>query len=194
MSTSSRDNKDMESSGCKERFSPLLSVAEGRLKRDYAEMTNNPCPNPHIQTFLSPPTLEHFTFCLPVSLAPLIGPFRTQVFHCVVCIPAGYPFHPPWVQARNSVAHPNVDISTGLVDLNIVRPETWHKAVTLHNVLFALQQVLISPEIPLYAPIPPSPVPSVSLKRRPQPEKSAAAKRPKLYVPRETKWPAAFLS
>lgn len=184
----------MESGSCRERFSPLLSVAEGRLKRDYAEMTCNPCPNPHMQTFLSPPSLQHFTFCLPVSLVPLVGPFRTQVFHCVMCIPAGYPFHPPWVQVRNQTAHPNIDISTGLVELNIVRPETWHKAVTLHNVLFALQQVLIAPEIPLYARTPPSPLPCTSLKRHQDPEKSAAVKRPKLSVSHETVRPAAFLS
>ena len=177
------------------RFSPLLSVAEGRMKRDYQEMTSNPCPNPHIQTFLSPPTLEHFTFSLPVSLVPLVGPFRTQVFHCVVCIPAGYPFHPPWMHVRNSVAHPNIDISTGIVNLNIVRAEAWNKGLTLHNVLFALQQVLISPEIPIYKTTIPSVQPAKAfLKRQLDSSMPLVAKRPKTCIPRDTIRPAAFLS
>lgn len=171
-------NRDMEAERC--RFSPLMTVAEGRVKRDYQEMTSSPYPHPHIHTTISPPSTEHFTICLPVSLRPLLGPFQACAFHCVICMSSGFPFHPPWVQVRNRVPHPNISLSTGLVDLPIVNPASWHREITLHNVLFSLQQLLLAPD---YSSAVASMLPhfqsNVSLKRRPEIDPNEGFKRQK---------------
>lgn len=149
-------------------------------------------PHASFRTDLSPPFQDHFTLYLPLTLTPAVGPFAHQSFALTICIPAGFPYAAPCVLMRNANSHPDVDSATGVMRLRVVAPDVWNKDITLHNVLFEVQQRILCPQSEGecrnnssedcqtldFRSV--SPAFSPSLKRRIDPQPQVDAKRPKL--------------
>lgn len=65
-------------------------------------------------------------------------------------MPLRYPFAPPKVFVKNCVLHPNVDVTTGELYLEILSFREWKPVFTINSIIFAIESVLYEPNLEYY--------------------------------------------
>ncbi len=77
-------------------------------------------------------------------VGPAGSPYAGGRFFLDVDVPADYPFAPPKVTFATKVYHPNVNDNGGIC-LDVLKPEHWAPAMTINQVLLAVQALLATP-------------------------------------------------
>lgn len=81
--------------------------------------------------------------------ATVAGPdasaYQGAKFRLHLDIPYDYPYSPPSVYFITRVFHPNVDIDSGRVCVDLLEPDHWSSAASIRVVLLSLQSLLASP-------------------------------------------------
>jgi ubiquitin-conjugating enzyme E2 C len=85
-----------------------------------------------------------------VWAATLVGPEGTYYagieFRLLFKFPVNYPYAPPTVRFATGCYHPNVDVGTGTICLDILQ-DKWSAVMTASSVLLSLQSLLASPNL-----------------------------------------------
>lgn len=128
----------------------ILSVAEIRVSRDLSELSTKRYSSGYTNIHISLPYKEKHIQCLPVSIqlkSDLCHVYAGAWFHCIIKVNPGYPFHPPSVIITNQVYHPNVDSITGEIYIEALQKENWKPVMTLNSIIFAIELVLLKPNL-----------------------------------------------
>ena len=111
-----------------------------RLKIDFVEIERDGLPN-NIQIDVpDPDNLREFN----VEITPLEGLWRQAKYKFNVEVSTAYPHSPPKVKCETKILHPNIELETGKVCLNILR-ENWTPVLTLMEIFQSLLFLLYEP-------------------------------------------------
>ena len=112
-----------------------------RLQRDFTEIeSENGLPNNIELEIPDPNNLREFN----VMITPLEGLWRQATYKFNFEVSTGYPHTPPKVTCETKILHPNIELDTGKVCLNILRAD-WTPVLTLTNIFQSLLFLLYEP-------------------------------------------------
>lgn len=134
------------------RLATNLSMAELRVQKDIAELVEQRTASLFCRLFISPLLRDRPGPRVSVSISvkeDLDHLYSGALFECVIVFGEKYPFIPPTIIVLNRVYHPNVDIDTGELFLDLLSPDNWKPVITLSSVIFALQLTLLQPNFDL---------------------------------------------
>ena len=83
-------------------------------------------------------------------LGPPDTPYSGAIFLLSLCLPPDYPFKPPLVKFLTPVVHPNINLASGRIDLDILQPNTTDNVLVssqLEKVLLSISVLLASPNL-----------------------------------------------
>lgn len=109
-----------------------------RLQSDFTDMDS--LPNNIELNQPDPNNLREFS----VLITPLEGLWKEAKYEFQVECGLEYPYKPPKVTCRTKILHPNIELDTGKVCLNILR-EDWKPVLTLTEVFLGLLHLMYEP-------------------------------------------------
>jgi ubiquitin-protein ligase len=128
----------------------LLSVASLRIKKDMEELATRRYLAGYALISVSISYLQGIFICIPVSFkvkSDSGSVYSDAIFECLIKVSPGYPFKPPEMYVMNRVYHPNVDIDTGLVCMEILQEPHWKPVMTLNSIIFAFEILIYEPNL-----------------------------------------------
>ena len=134
------------------RQSSSLSMAELRAQKDIAELVEQRAVSLFCRLFISPLLRDRPGPRVTVSISIKDDSdhlYSGALFECVIVFSEKYPFSPPSVMVLNRVYHPNIDIDSGELFLDLLSLENWKPVITLSSIIFALQLTLLQPNFDL---------------------------------------------
>lgn len=134
------------------RQTPSLSMSELRVQKDIAELVEQRTPSLFCRLFISPLLRDRPGPRVVVNISvkeDLDHLYSGALFECVIVFSEKYPFLPPTIMVLNRVYHPNVDIDTGELFLDLLSRDNWKPVITLSSIIFALQLTLLQPNFDL---------------------------------------------
>ena len=121
-------------------------MADKRLLRELKGLKNE--SNPQI-LHLAPlkEDLRHWTATIAKPLHPDLPFYYNGKWNLEIDIPDSYPMQPPKIKfsKKTPIAHPNIDIQTGEICLDILK-SGWSPAWNLHHLVMAILMLVDDPE------------------------------------------------
>jgi ubiquitin-protein ligase len=124
------------------------SMTELRVLKDLTELAEHRAPSSHCFIHISMPQRDRIGLGVPVVFsvkAEAAHVYAGAVFMTLVQFPDNYPFVPPSILVLNRVYHPNVDIDTGELHMDLLTSENWKPVFTLSSIIFAIELTLLEP-------------------------------------------------
>ncbi|OMJ22941.1 Protein PEROXIN-4 [Smittium culicis] len=112
-----------------------------RLTNEYSNINKNKIEE---ILYLSPRE-DDLTTWTALVLGPKGSPYSGGAFQLDIKIPTDYPISPPKIKFATKVCHPNVNIETGEICLDILKDE-WSPVWTIKTVCSAIVMLLTDPE------------------------------------------------
>lgn len=123
-----------------------MSASNPRTLRMAKEMEMLSKSPPHgISCWAKNETLDRLEAVVQGSVG---SPYENGSFHIDITIPNRYPFEPPLLKFLTKVYHPNIDNSSGLICMDLLKmPPTgnWRPAINLSSLLTSVQLLLAEP-------------------------------------------------
>lgn len=114
-----------------------------RMKKEIEMLTKSP---PHgISCWTKNDTLDRLEAVIQGSTG---SPYENGSFHIDITVPNRYPFEPPQMKFLTKVYHPNIDNSSGLICMDLLKMPpigNWRPAINLSSLLTSLQLLLSEP-------------------------------------------------
>ncbi|KAJ3013504.1 Ubiquitin-conjugating enzyme E2 11 [Thoreauomyces humboldtii] len=98
-------------------------------------------PSPGISAFPDGDDLTNWTATI---VGPDGTPYEKLNYKLALKFPSDYPYAPPHVHFKTKVYHPNVDLPSGAICLDILK-DKWSAVYTVGSVLISLQSLLGEP-------------------------------------------------
>ena len=133
----------------KESGHTLLSVASLRLKKDMEELATKRYLAGYANVNISISYIQGIYICVPVVFSvknDTNSLYYNAIFESIIKVSPGYPFQPPEMWIMNKVYHPNVDIDTGYVCMQILTHNEWKPVMTLNSIIFAFELLINEPD------------------------------------------------
>ncbi|SMR49296.1 unnamed protein product [Zymoseptoria tritici ST99CH_1E4] len=113
-----------------------------RLEKELENFTRDPPPN----CFAKPDDESNILTWTAIISGPKDSPYAGGRFELIIQYPYDYPLQPPAVRFKTKIYHPNVDIETGFIGMDILR-EGWSPVLTIGAVLLSVQAMMSDPEM-----------------------------------------------
>jgi peroxin-4 len=132
------------SRGSKSKSKSSSGSALKRLTHELSDLRNT--PNDAF-LHLGPATDEDLFYWEAVLKGPRdqTSPYYHGLWLLEISIPSNYPNHPPKIQFKTPICHPNVHFQTGEICLTLLTSEHWAPTYTLSSTMGAIQQLLSDP-------------------------------------------------
>jgi len=134
------------------KVSISASMTELRVLKDLAELAEHRSPSTHCHITISMPQRDRIGLGVPVIYtvkSDIAHVYAGAAFLTLVQFPDNYPFVPPSVLVLNRVYHPNVDIHTGELYMDLLTQESWKPVFTLSSIIFSIELTLLEPNFNL---------------------------------------------
>jgi len=114
-----------------------INAAEIRVQKDLEEMDKLSdveflFPNDNLSSFI-------------VKICPTEGLYRSAKIQFGIEIPQNYPYDPPSVACKSMIFHPNIELSTGGVNIPILKLECWMPVLGIGSIIYALRMIFLDP-------------------------------------------------
>jgi len=119
-----------------------LSVDYKELFNEKIRMSSNKC-----FTRIEQPYYCDGNYIITCEITSKEGFYKNITFRMNVIVPKGYPFNAPKIVTLTKVLHPNIHFETGEVYISMLKETEWIPVLNLNFILFALELVLIQPNI-----------------------------------------------
>ena len=113
-------------------------ILSSRLKKENAILSNSCTVAKFLKQTDSSQTYKGFVQSPPTSA------YRGHYFEISVSIPTDYPYTAPKVNFITTIYHPNIDIKTGEVCVDILK-NAWKPMMTLNSILDVIIELLAHP-------------------------------------------------
>lgn len=124
------------------------SMTELRVLKDLRELAEYRPVSRHCCVYVSMSQREGRGLGVPVAFVvrpEVAHVYAGAVFLTFILFPDNYPFVPPVILVQNRVYHPNVDIDTGELTMDLLAAENWKPVFTLSTVIFAIELTILEP-------------------------------------------------
>lgn len=137
-------------------INPELSVqvtaSRLRLVSDYKEMANTKLTSSYCTTHVKKPLRIKGNDIITVTIQVHEGLYENLYFAFIIVVSGDYPFQPPRIISDYRSPHPNIDFDTGEVWLKVLAPKEWTPKYGLDYIIFALELILLEPDLEYIAP------------------------------------------